>query len=328
MRFPQIAQRLATSALAFGLFAVSSPLHAQPDFGDDSSRYANDGECDDPRFQGSGAANTRVESDRGHDATDCRTLYRSGEVTLVSVAETIDFGDDSSRYANDGECDDPRFEGAGSASSLSESDRSHDATDCRNLLAAGRVTLRSDSSASSRPSPPPAAEAASRDISELVNTNTGFATPEAAPPRVTGDDLKRDYWVMIRDALSDCGEGQTASRSACLDRVVGGLGATAIDHQDPQDGWTHLGLAAAKGDAALVEALVTHGANVNLAKNDGVTPLHLAIIGRSVAVVRFLVEHDADVDAKTDDGVSAMQMALAVDHEEIADIMREAGALY
>lgn len=51
----------------------------------------------------------------------------------------IDFGDDSSQWAHDGECDDPRFSGPGSAAELVEADYFHDASDCRALLAAGRI---------------------------------------------------------------------------------------------------------------------------------------------------------------------------------------------
>jgi hypothetical protein len=195
------------------------------------------------------------------------------------------------------------------------------------LLAAGRVTLRSDSNASSRPSAPPAAEAASRDISELVNTNTTFAAPESAPQRVTADDLKEYYWTKTRDALRECGDGQSASRGACLDRLVGSLEAAEINLQFPATGWSHLSQAASEGDLALVTALVARGADVNLTTNKGLTPLHLAIAARSAAVVRFLVEHDADVNAKDSLGLSAMYMALGFENEEVINIMREAGAL-
>src|SRR5690606_40447998 len=93
------------------------------DFGDDSSEWANDGECDDPRFTGAGAAAELVDEDRLKDATDCRAAYEAGTVTLSEApedaAETpagnqkINFGDDSSEWANDGECDDQRFTGTG-----------------------------------------------------------------------------------------------------------------------------------------------------------------------------------------------------------------------
>ena len=52
------------------------------DFGDDSSQWARDGECDDPRFEGEGMASTLLDGDRGHDATDCRQLFESGRIRL------------------------------------------------------------------------------------------------------------------------------------------------------------------------------------------------------------------------------------------------------
>ncbi|MDJ0908768.1 MAG: caspase family protein [Woeseiaceae bacterium] len=60
----------------------------------------------------------------------------------ANAQEPIDFGDDSSRWANDGECDDPRFEGDGVASILLDEDLYRDATDCRDLYDRGRIDLR------------------------------------------------------------------------------------------------------------------------------------------------------------------------------------------
>ena len=54
-------------------------------FGDDGGLWARDGECDDPRFEGSGADNVLLLEDRGRDATDCRQLYESGRVRLFGV---------------------------------------------------------------------------------------------------------------------------------------------------------------------------------------------------------------------------------------------------
>jgi hypothetical protein len=144
---------LAAAALAFCLSLTASTLHAQPDFGDNSSRWANDGECDDPRFEGAGAADTLLDEDRGHDAADCRTLFNAGRITLrraaagtgaVGANAAVDFGDDSSEWARDGECDDPRFQGEGSAETLLAADAYQDATDCRTLLGEGRISLRAD----------------------------------------------------------------------------------------------------------------------------------------------------------------------------------------
>ncbi|MES2624840.1 MAG: pre-peptidase C-terminal domain-containing protein [Pseudomonadota bacterium] len=60
------------------------------DFGDDLSAWANDGECDDPRFQGEGVADSADDSDLYHDATDCSTLYAAGNVAIAANAATAD----------------------------------------------------------------------------------------------------------------------------------------------------------------------------------------------------------------------------------------------
>ena len=51
---------------------------AEIDFGDNNSQWMNDGECDDPRFEGPGMAFIPLEEDRGRDATDCRELFERG----------------------------------------------------------------------------------------------------------------------------------------------------------------------------------------------------------------------------------------------------------
>ncbi len=127
----------------------SSGISPAPvDFGDDTSSWANDGECDDPRFTGPGTAELLLEEDLGRDATDCSTLYAAGEITLIDeggaslqIIDGFDFGDDTSSWANDGECDDPRFTGPGTAEILLDEDLGRDATDCRTLFASGDITI-------------------------------------------------------------------------------------------------------------------------------------------------------------------------------------------
>ena len=119
------------------------------DFGDDSGDWTNDGECDDPRFTGTGSAAELLEADIRKDATDCRTAFEAGTVTLKDTGDTpsttdIDFGDDSGDWANDDECDDPRFRGTGSAEELVDADLLKDATDCKAAFEAGTVTLNPD----------------------------------------------------------------------------------------------------------------------------------------------------------------------------------------
>lgn len=52
------------------------------EWGDNTSQWANDGECDDPRFAGPGMAQTLLDVDRFHDANDCRSLYERGQIYL------------------------------------------------------------------------------------------------------------------------------------------------------------------------------------------------------------------------------------------------------
>ncbi len=132
--------------IGFAVFISATSVTAQPvNFGDDSSEWANDGECDDGRFTGPGLTSTPLlEEDVLADATDCRTAYNAGRLQLAGVADdgTIDFGNDSGEWSNDGECDDMRFAGPGMTTTpLLQDDIMRDATDCREAYSAGRLTL-------------------------------------------------------------------------------------------------------------------------------------------------------------------------------------------
>lgn len=71
--------------LAIALALAVGGAHGQNiDFGNDASFWSEDGECDDPRFEGPGMASGNLrERNRLRDATDCENLHRRGEVWLV-----------------------------------------------------------------------------------------------------------------------------------------------------------------------------------------------------------------------------------------------------
>ena len=129
----------------------TAPASGSVNFGDNTSQWANDGECDDPRFEGRGMATTLLSEDLGRDANDCRSLFNSGMIRLRASSgggassNTINFGDNTSQWANDGECDDPRFEGEGVAATLLSEDLGRDANDCRTLFNRGMIRLRGSS---------------------------------------------------------------------------------------------------------------------------------------------------------------------------------------
>lgn len=118
--------------------------------GDDSGSYANDGECDDPRFVGGGMAQSVGNDEIGKDATDCAKLLAAGRIRWertrdqwdVAQCDAIDYGNNSASYANDGECDDPRFTGSGVDDIMLGADLGKDANDCRALCKTGAVWLK------------------------------------------------------------------------------------------------------------------------------------------------------------------------------------------
>jgi hypothetical protein len=147
-------------ALVAGI--LTTPVFAQSfDFGDDSSEWANDGECDDRRFAGPGTSMDSgfVADDVGKDASDCRRLLEEGKVYVWQIEDaraatqcaTIDFGTNDGEWANNNQCDDPRFEGPGAAEDLISDDISRDAADCRRMCRTGKIFLRDYQSVSAQP---------------------------------------------------------------------------------------------------------------------------------------------------------------------------------
>ena len=153
------------STIAFSALSLfASPAFAQAvDFGGDTSQWAKDGECDDPRFSGPGMTTTTLlDADILGDATDCKTAFDAGQIALVGgdvapppitppatpdapdapvLTAVINFGDDSGDYPKDGECDDRRFYGSAMASNLGWQFVGHDATDCQAALNAGSIAM-------------------------------------------------------------------------------------------------------------------------------------------------------------------------------------------
>ncbi len=119
------------------------------DFGNDRMwRWAFDFECDDGRFENRPGRQGMAESTQaeavGHDATDCREAYDNGDIERTEVMDPDDFrfGDDTSAWSYDGECDDDRFVGEGTAATVAREHRGHDATDCFRAYRDGRIVLK------------------------------------------------------------------------------------------------------------------------------------------------------------------------------------------
>ena len=210
------------------------------DFGDDTSEWANDGECDDPRFEGNGSAAETLDADIRKDATDCKAAYDAGTVTLVEGGDTpvatttgdIDFGDDTSEWANDGECDDPRFEGTGSADETLDADILKDAADCKAAYDAGTVTLVEGGDT-------PVANA---EVDFGDNSSEWANDGECDDPRFQGTGSAAE--TLDADILKDAADCKAAYDAGTVTFVEGGdtpVANAEIDYGDDTSEWANDG---------------------------------------------------------------------------------------
>lgn len=234
---PALAQKLDNKNPAPS--ATATTASGDIDFGDDSSSWANDGECDDPRFEGAGTATELLDDDIRKDATDCRAAYEAGTVTLkdggtapadIAIAtpiDAIDFGDDSSEWANDGECDDPRFAGTGAAEELLNADIRKDATDCRAAYEAGTVTL-ADAGASATATTTAEIDFGD-DSSEWANDG------ECDDPRFAGTGSADE--TLAADILKDATDCRAAYDAGTVTFTGGDSQTASIDYGDDTSEW-------------------------------------------------------------------------------------------
>ncbi len=97
-----------------------------------------------------------------------------GSVGTSIVSDGIDFGDDLSNWADDGECDDPRFNGEGAATTLLKDDMYHDATDCSAGYSAGTIQLADSSAASTAASLAGGSQRGRLDSTDPVLSSNGY----------------------------------------------------------------------------------------------------------------------------------------------------------
>lgn len=114
---------LTLALFVAGVGLAAPAAHAQAN----TCRWANDNECDEPRYGGTGAC------ENGTDANDCRTEAAAMDRLIAAIPADIRarLGNDTCRWAFDRECDDRQFGGTGACSAGT------DMTDCRALAIGG-----------------------------------------------------------------------------------------------------------------------------------------------------------------------------------------------
>ncbi|MEM6666259.1 MAG: hypothetical protein AAF638_07625 [Pseudomonadota bacterium] len=211
-RFTRVAAALALACSPLATSWAQEVDADAIDFGDDTSMWAMDDECDDPRFEGPGMAVPAIDADRFKDATDCQAAFEAGTVTLIAQSEAarpalridgIQFGSDTSQWSLDGECDDPRFAGEGMAAGLLlPEDAYADRTDCLAAWEAGGLTYNAQWRFTDNP-PPTAAEIDEIDFGE--DTSDWTYDGECDDPRFNGAGMALDpVETDVKADASDC----------------------------------------------------------------------------------------------------------------------------
>ena len=87
-----------------------------------------------------------------------------------------------------------------------------------------------------------------------------------------------------------------------------------------------------RGDKALVEFLLKHGADVNAKANrtsvdwEGWSPFHVACRNGNKTIVEMLLSKGANVNAKTDKGYTPLSLAKEKGHKEVVELLLKHGA--
>lgn len=101
-------------------------------------------------------------------------------------------------------------------------------------------------------------------------------------------------------------------------------GRPSLDDPDTE-GNAPIHLAIKQDKLDMVNYLVSHGANKNIADGDGNTPLHLLIPKGDVERVRFLVMQGADVNARNKAGKTPYTICAEYNNAPMAQIIVDAG---
>ena len=86
---------------------------------------------------------------------------------------------------------------------------------------------------------------------------------------------------------------------------------------------TPLMAAVFKNDIAIVETLLKHHADPNIADGNGTTALHYAILSRNEAIIKLLVQANADVSFKDARGNSALDYGEMTKNKTIIELLKK-----
>jgi len=117
---------------------------------------------------------------------------------------------------------------------------------------------------------------------------------------------EKDFWYYASI-------GDVASLTSLLNKTTVNINDRCVikeqQLQDGASGMTALQYACDRGHIEVVQLLLQHGAEVNVADDDGMTALHYACCCDHEDIVKLLLQAGAQVDAHNKDGETAADMA-------------------
>jgi len=135
--------------------------------------------------------------------------------------------------------------------------------------------------------------------------------------------LLREEWLY---ELDDEGESPFSRALRSGNGAIMAL-VLSIEQEDP-DQEPAIHLAARKGDAAAVRALLEKGADINEVDSHGFVPLHWASINGCLDLAKLLHNRGADLDRvdHCSTGMTPLGLAKAFNYSDIADFLMRFGA--
>ena len=156
------------------------------------------------------------------------------------------------------------------------------------------------------------ATSTSRSSSRIAGRRSSSSIDLQNPPSMLSAIIKGHYTVVLDALLSDSRCGVNGTESDCNTPL-----ATVVASGE-------IGVNTGSKDAL---ALISGGANVNLATSTGETPLVLAAEAGHVSCVELLLKHGAEVNRGCyDDNASPLMLACAQGRLQVVRLLLDAGA--